>query len=277
MLVFAYDGSLNGDWIAHYALRFARATLTRRLHLVHVFDQTPSNETEGRIARIVEESAQQGVSLSTEMRRSSRGSASAAVLAALPDAHDTILVTGTRAQPRNLCYLADTVAAQLLAQAPCAVLALHVVHPAWLGQPGHVLLPFTTDHAAPHAALPLLHLLAPDLRELQVLMVHELSSLRFRLLGSRAAQRMIAAAQLRADAIETLLRDALTEHPCVVDASAVVSDDAAKETLVLAARLRSRLIGLDAGQLPAHPTYAHPLEQILRDSSSDVVLYRAAP
>ena len=34
------------------------------------------------------------------------------------------------------------------------------------------------------AALPLLHLLAPDLRELQVLMVHELSSLRFRLLGS---------------------------------------------------------------------------------------------
>ena len=74
MLVFAYDGSLNGDWIAHYALRFARATLTRRLHLVHVFDQTPSNETEGRIARIVEESAQQGVSLSTEMRRSSGGS-----------------------------------------------------------------------------------------------------------------------------------------------------------------------------------------------------------
>ena len=23
MLVFAYDGSLNGDWVAHYAVRFA--------------------------------------------------------------------------------------------------------------------------------------------------------------------------------------------------------------------------------------------------------------
>ena len=24
VLVFAYDGSLNGDWVAHYAVRFAR-------------------------------------------------------------------------------------------------------------------------------------------------------------------------------------------------------------------------------------------------------------
>ena len=29
MLVFAYDGSLNGDWIAHYAVRFALATPAR--------------------------------------------------------------------------------------------------------------------------------------------------------------------------------------------------------------------------------------------------------
>jgi hypothetical protein len=33
MLVFAYDGSLNGDWIAHYAVRFALASATPQLRL----------------------------------------------------------------------------------------------------------------------------------------------------------------------------------------------------------------------------------------------------
>ena len=36
MLVFAYDGSLNGDWVAHYAVRFAVHTGARTLRLVHV-------------------------------------------------------------------------------------------------------------------------------------------------------------------------------------------------------------------------------------------------
>ena len=33
VLVFAYDGTLNGDWVAHYAVRFARHTPERRLRL----------------------------------------------------------------------------------------------------------------------------------------------------------------------------------------------------------------------------------------------------
>lgn len=146
-----------------------------------------------------------------------------------------------------------------------------------LGQPGRVLLPFTMAQRPSRAALPLLHLLASELRELHVLVVREVSRLRFRLLDTRAARRLIDAALEHASAIEALLREALTESDCHLDLSAVVSDDAAKETLALAGRLHSRLIGIDAGDLPLRPSYGHPIEQVLRDSGSDVVLYRAAP
>jgi hypothetical protein len=38
VLVFVYDGSLNGDWVAH----FAANTPERRLRLLHVHDRSPS-------------------------------------------------------------------------------------------------------------------------------------------------------------------------------------------------------------------------------------------
>ncbi len=276
MLVFAYDGSLNGDWIAHYAVRFALATPARHLQLLHVHAGAAMPELEGRIARIAEECRALGVTLDTRVRASAHQPVADSVLASVGDEHDSILITGTRARPRDMSYLADTVALQLLLRATCTVLALHVMHPAMLGQPGRVLLPFMMSPPAPRAALPLLHLLAPDLRQLHVLVVHELSRLRFRLLGSRGARQLIEAARARATCIEAQLREALANCDSRLDSSAVVSDDAATETLALAGRLRSRLIALEVSSLLARPAYGHPLEQLLRDSASDVVLYRAA-
>lgn len=276
MLVFAYDGSLNGDWIAHYAARFALATARRELLLAHVHERAPAPELAGRIARIAEECQRLGVTLVTSIRDSGDGSVADGVLSLLAATPDSVLITGTRARPRNLSYLAGTVAAELLARAPCAVLALHVAHPAMLGQPGRVLLPFSMARPPSRAALPLVQLLAPELKELHVLVVQEVSRLRFRLLGTRGARRLIDGALARANAIEAQLREALLAGRCRLDVSAVVSDDAVKEILALAGRLRSRLLGLDASALPLSPGYGHPIEQLLRDSGSDVVLYRAA-
>ena len=39
MLVFAYDGTLNGDWVAHYAVRFAANLRDRKLRLVHLYEE----------------------------------------------------------------------------------------------------------------------------------------------------------------------------------------------------------------------------------------------
>ena len=41
MLVCAYDGSLNGDWVVHYAVRFAATTPERRLRLRSVLPGFP--------------------------------------------------------------------------------------------------------------------------------------------------------------------------------------------------------------------------------------------
>ena len=74
MLVFAYDGSLNGDWVAHYAVRFAANTPARTLRLVHVADAPPESSLDERIARIADESKVLGVALETELapRRGAR-------------------------------------------------------------------------------------------------------------------------------------------------------------------------------------------------------------
>lgn len=275
MLVFAYDGSLNGDWIAHYAVRFAHAADDHRLRLLHVHERAVADELAGRLARIAAECRRLDVVLDTVVEAAAGRDVATRLLELLPSAPDTQLVAGTRAQPRDLCYLADTVAATLLARAPCAVVALHVVHPAMLGQPDSLLLPFRRDATVPLAVLPLLRLLAPALREVHVLVVEEIARLRYRLIGTRGARRRIELARARAQAIEGELLDALGPVAWRSDAGATLSDDIARETLAWAARLRARLVALDASHLPARLAYGDPLEQLLRDASCDVALYRA--
>jgi len=142
-------------------------------------------------------------------------------------------------------------------------------------QPDSLLLPFRRDATVPLAVLPLLRLLAPALREVHVLVVEEIARLRYRLIGTRGARRRIELARARAQAIEGELLDALGPVAWRSDAGATLSDDIARETLAWAARLRARLVALDASHLPARLAYGDPLEQLLRDASCDVALYRA--
>jgi len=141
VLVFAYDGSLNGDWVAHYAARFAANTRERRLRLVHVHDGSPPPHLPERIGRIAEECRLLGVALEPELH--ARGGARVAerLIDLVPLGHETTLICGARAHMRNLAFLAGTVSARLLGAGRFRVVALRVVHPGVLGQPGRVLLP----------------------------------------------------------------------------------------------------------------------------------------
>ena len=91
MLVFAYDGSLNGDWVAHYAARFAANTRERRLRLVHVHDGSPPPHLPERIGRIAEECRLLGVALEPELH--ARGGARVAdrLIDLVPGGPDTTL------------------------------------------------------------------------------------------------------------------------------------------------------------------------------------------
>ena len=186
MLVFAYDGSLNGDWVAHYAVRFAANRSERELRLVHLYEGSPEPHLNERIARITRECGLAGVTLEVEL--GSRGSTGVAerLLALVPSG--ATLVAGTRARARDTAYLAGTVSARLIEARRCPVIAIRVVHPGVLGLPGSVLLPVEAQGREVRHALAVLRLLGPDLERLDLLLVREVSRLRLRFLSDEGAQ-----------------------------------------------------------------------------------------
>lgn len=53
MFSFAYDGSIHGDWVSHYAVRLAANHPEKELHLVHIRDgQTSEEELKEKFNRI---------------------------------------------------------------------------------------------------------------------------------------------------------------------------------------------------------------------------------
>lgn len=277
MLVYAYDGSLNGDWVAHYAVRFAATTPERRLRLLHVHDGHPADDLSQRIARIADECALAGVELEPELHPAAGRTVADRLLALVPPGAGTMLVAGTRTRARNLAFLAGTVSARLLAADHCSVVAIRVVQPGVLGQPGRVLLPVAGHPRGARHALPLLRHLAPDLRQLHLLLVHELSRLRFRVLRPERARRLHDEGQAYVARVESEVRAALAPHELGLDASVVISDDAPKEILIFAAKLRSRLVCLGASErsLPQLWAFGNPIEQVLREAPCDVAVYRS--
>jgi nucleotide-binding universal stress UspA family protein len=276
VLVFAYDGSLNGDWVAHYAARFAANTRERRLRLVHVHDGSPPPHLPERIGRIAEECRLLGVALEPELH--ARGGARVAerLIDLVPVGHETTLICGARARMRNLAFLAGTVSARLLGAGRFQVVALRVVHPGVLGQPGRVLLPLAGHPRGAAHAVPLLRLLGADLRHLHVLFVREASRFRLRDPSHEALEELLAEGRAFVARVEEEVRVALAPHRFAIDASVVLSDDAAREILVQAGKHRARLICLGASDrtLPGRIVRGDLIERILRAAPADVAVYR---
>ena len=270
MLVFAYDGSLNGDWVAHYAVRFAANRSERKLRLVHLYEDSPEPYLRERIARITRECELVGVTLEVEL--GARGGADVAerLLALVPPG--ATLVAGTRARPRGTAFLAGTVSARMIEARRCPVVAIRVVHPGVLGLPGSVLLPVEAKGREVKHALALLRLLGPDLQRLDILLVREVSRLRLRFLSDAGAGRLLGEGRALLAPLEEELRQGLAPQPIELDSRVVVSDDVPREILFYASRHRSRLICLRAPERPLAP-HGEPVERILRDTPSDVAVY----
>jgi len=275
VLVFAYDGSLNGDWVAHYAARFAANAPERRLRLVHVHEARPASQLQERIARIAHECEVLGVALETDLVAPGTPDVAARLLECVPPG--ATLIAGTRARQRHSMFLAGTVAERLLEAGHFPVIAIRVVHPGVLGQPGRVLLPLAARPRSAAHALFLLRLLGEDLRHLHVLFVRELPRLRHRILSREGASKRLVEGRAFVASVEEALRTGLAPHRFELDSSVVVSDDAPREVLLHAVRYRSRLICLDASEraLPSRFFSRDPIERLLRDTPSDVAVYRS--
>jgi nucleotide-binding universal stress UspA family protein len=242
---------------------------------VHVSDASSESTLDARIARIADESRVLGVALETELVPGREGHVAERLLEIVPEG--ATLLAGTRARPRKHAFLAGTVSARLLETTRCSVIAMRVVHPGVLGQPGNVLLPLHGRPGEAALALPLLRLLGEDLRRLHVLVVREGSGFRFRSMRPERVATRRAEGRLLAASIEDDLRTGLAPRRVHLDSSVAVSDDAATNIRLCAGAHHSRLIGIGAlrRSLLRRLVRGNPVEQLLRDAPTDVAVYRS--
>jgi nucleotide-binding universal stress UspA family protein len=274
---FAYDGSINGDWVSHYAVRMAAHAEDRALSVVHVEDGTVSAEAlAAKLAHVEKECRHAGVGMAI-VRCPLRRTVAETLAEHVPPGRDRFLVCGARVRPGRQGLLAGTVSERLLGAARWQTVALRVVQPGLLGSPRDILVPLARGRRDLTAMLPLLGLLAPDVARIHVLVIEEVRSARFRHLLSETAERLLA----RGHAHARVMERSLATHPrlaaVATDALAAVSDTAAKEIAIVANRTKARLVCVTAAarDLRGRFLYGNPLEDLLREAPCDVAVVRS--
>jgi nucleotide-binding universal stress UspA family protein len=277
MVLLAYDGSLNGDWVARYAIHLAAQSGSRSLTLLHVADGgLSSGELKEKIGVIEQQCTALGVSL-TCVTLTLHDKVETTLLKVLPAAPDDLVVCGTRVRKRSRGYLLGTVAERLLAACRTPVLALRVVQPGLLGQPRSLLLPFGGHPRGCRDLAPLLKPLLPTLESVHLLRAMVASSNRLLHLTpeERSHLRQTGLHYLHHvhTEIELLAGDG-TPH---IDEHLVLSADWANEILVLASRIKVQLMLLGAGNQPRWRQFLRPsgIERLLGDTPCDVGIYQS--
>ena len=276
MLYFAYDGSINGDWISHYAVRFALSLPQRALHVIHVRDGTLSDaEQDERLLRLRRRAEDAGLAVTLEVPALGE-SVTATLEACVPCGADDILLCGTRVRHRGRGLLTGTVAERLLDWAGCHVLAVRVVHPGLLGVPGRLLLPLSGAPWALETVGVILRLFGQDIEVINLLHVCVVRGGRFRRLSHERAQHLLDEGWAYLHQVEPTLCARLGLAPTQVYGHVALSDDVAREIAVGANRTRSRLIlmGASRRRLLERLWRGNPLERVLAQAPCDVAIYR---
>lgn len=279
MLHFAYDGSINGDWVSHYAVQLASAQHDRTLRSIHVRSgQILPTILDDKLERIRLECAHRQVRLIEEILPPAEHALEAAILAAVPAGPEHFLLCGTPARAPGQGALRETVAGRLLRSGHCNVLAVRVVHPGLLGSPRRLLIPVTERPDGFRSGMPFLRLFAPQVTRLHIVLIARVGRRRFLRMSHELSERLLMPGQAYCERIEQEIVEQLGLGSEVMDAKVVVSDQVAREILIEAHRTKSRLVYLGVSErLPAERfLYGDPVEQVLRDASCDVAIYRGA-
>jgi nucleotide-binding universal stress UspA family protein len=275
MVFFAYDGTINGDWVSSYALRMAAHHASRRLCLVHVDERLISRQEAGqKIDRIRAECERLSIELRIEMCPAGP-SVSKTLFSLIPSGPDVFVVCGARAKETGRGLLAGTVGQRFLLMGGRHVLALRVVQPGLLGVPRQLLIPIAGYTTGVRSCLPFLKLLAADITHIDLLHVERIPSTALRALTHEQSVHLRRSGVGLCTEVEREL--ALALGPKVaIDSHVVVSDDIAKEIIVQAGKLRSRLVLMGASQrnLARRLVGAGPLERVLHNAPCDVGIYR---
>ena len=276
MLFFSYDGSVNGDWVSHYAVQLAAGHHRRQLNLIHARDGLVS-ETEFavKVERLGGECERVGVELISHVVEVNR-TIQEAILSMVPRGREHYLLCGTRVRERKQSYLRGTISESLLYSDHCNVLAIRVVQPGVLGLPRQLIVPVGEHRQEILEGLPFLRLFVPQVSRLHILLVVRISRWRLMRLSHGAIARLREPAVKYCGSIEQEISEQLGLDSQMIDTVVVVSDDFPREVVFVANKTKSRLIIMGASkQGPAKQFFrANSIEQVLRETTCDVAVYR---
>jgi len=277
MICLAYDASLNGDWVARYAIRFAVHSEEKLLNLVHVRDGSlPDDQLERKLEHLERECLAQGVELVPEIVDLD-GSVIHALHRALTVGPADSLICGTRVRVQGRPYLAGTIAEKLLQHPRCNVLAIRVVQPGLLGCPRHLLLPLGGHPRGFGVTAPFLRLFLPDIDTVHLMRALPVSTYRLRHLDPLQMQALRQRGVRHLAEVSNAITRMRNHHEFRLDSRILVCDDLAREILVHASHLKAGLVLLGASERTwwHRLLQASPIERVLRGSPCDVGICRA--
>jgi len=276
MIILAHDGSLYGDWIARYALRFAATEADRKLLLLHVIDaRIDAAIAQTRFTRLAQDCTAAEVIFHQEILHPNP-TVHRALRQAVPHDPAALLVCGTRGKPRRQAFLTGSIAAQLLRMHQCPVLALRVVQPGLLGLPHRLLLPLAGHMDSFNRIWPILQRLAPQLYQVYLLRTVPGSDF------AQAQRSPLRQARLRLDGEQYLdrigaeLTGRVAGSSFTIDRRVLIGGNWAHQVLIEASRLKSQMLLLGASErsLAHRVLHGRHLEQVLCEASCDVGIYR---
>ncbi len=275
MIILAYDGSLNGDWVSRYAMRFAAHT-GNALSVLHVRDGSVEDDQLNRkLQRLEHECRALGVEFTGEILSEENGVCHT-LLKHIPSGPGNIVVCGTRVRSRQRRFLMGTIAEELLGAGGFPVLALRVVQPGLLGTPRELLLPLAGNPHDFEAAWPFFRLLLPDVDRLFLSRCIQVGTLRLSHLSTarRDAMRRLGERYL-AEVCDEILRQC-GDSSFRLDWIMAICDDWVREVLIQASRLKVRMMLVGAAERPSDHRLRHvgDLERLLHGTSCDVGVYR---
>lgn len=275
-IILAYDGSINADWVARYAMQMAAALPNPHLLLIHILDGSfTRKQIETKLTALT--TACDALGLTCQHLISERnGSVAATLLQEIPPGPDTYCLCGARITPQGRGFLAGTISDTLLRCGRFNVMVIRVVSPGLLGCPRTLLFPLAGHPRGFQAAMPFLQMLATSVKRLYLLRVMTVNPLHFRYISPLAAQKKIAEGYEYLSRVAMEIREQTSGFDWHFDRNVVLSDDWPKEILIQAGKLNAALILLGATEhnLPSRFFYGNRLEQILRTSACDVGVYR---
>lgn len=278
MIILAHDGSLYGDWVARYALRFAATDADRKLLLLHVSDgRIEKTVAAARFSRLAEACAEAAVAFHHELLPLGH-SVHRTLRQATPHDPEALLLCGTRVKPRRQTFLTGSVAELLLRSHQCPVLALRVVQPGLLGLPHDLLLPLAGHPDGFPRLEPILRRLAPRLRKIYFLHVLPANLLAQQHLSPARQQQLLQGGHRYLDGVCAEVAESFGPARFTIDRRVLIAPDPAHQIMVEASRLKTQMLLLGASERSlAHRVFhGQALERILRETPCDVGIYRGS-